>query len=582
MGHRSGKSIISVLVSLILVVSVFSVPVAAETTLHLTVTVNGENTVRPGGTVTIEYTVKNTGSGMGGSYTIYPFGGEGLPEGWEIKSRSDDGLYWTGPGFLRSARWETVFEGKLEPGESVSPTIMLKIPDTARGTYEIKATLSYSNGEQNVVQTISVRPPNEPPNAEFSFEPSKPEVGKSVTFAAFASSDPNSLGFIETYRWDFNDDGSFDAEGERVQHTFSSPGTYSISLKVTDDRGASDTKRTTVTVSPNKPPKADFTYSPTKVKVGESIRFDGSISVDPNGGSVESYRWDFDGDGRFDIEGALVKHTFSNPGKYTVRLKVTDGLGASDTKQRSIRVLPDEPPEADFTYSPTKVTTQKTVTFNAAASTDPEDSIETYKWDFNGDGSFDDEGENVEYTFSNPGNHSVLLKVTDAQGQSDTKPASITVYSSPTAAIDYSPQNPHVRERITFNATNSTHLNGSIVTYKWDLNGDGSFNRQGERVTYAFTSSGTHSVTLKVIDSHSVADTATAVVYVGSEQDRKNGSDSRSSGGNSGDGNGGNGGYPGPSVVQVMFIIAAVLVLIVIPGYLWVSNHIDERAKRKP
>jgi hypothetical protein len=52
------------------------------------------------------------------------------------------------------------------------------------------------------------RPGNQPPAAKFTFSPPSPNAGSSVRFNATASRDPD--GSIQEYRWDFDDDGSFE------------------------------------------------------------------------------------------------------------------------------------------------------------------------------------------------------------------------------------------------------------------------------------------------------------------------------------------------------------------------------------
>lgn len=51
-----------------------------------------------------------------------------------------------------------------------------------------------------------------------------------------------------TYVWSFGDGST--AEGQTVQHTFASPGTYPVSVSVTDSVGGETTDSTKVTVSP--------------------------------------------------------------------------------------------------------------------------------------------------------------------------------------------------------------------------------------------------------------------------------------------------------------------------------------------
>lgn len=85
---------------------------------------------------------------------------------------------------------------------------------------------------------------------------------------------------------------------------------------------------------PNEKPEARFDL-PRKVNPGESITFDGSNSMDPDG-TIVKYEWDF-GDGET-TSGEAVEHSFSKRGKYRVTLTVTDNRGDTDVKTQRVHV----------------------------------------------------------------------------------------------------------------------------------------------------------------------------------------------------------------------------------------------------
>ncbi|MDY7082330.1 MAG: PKD domain-containing protein, partial [Halobacteria archaeon] len=87
---------------------------------------------------------------------------------------------------------------------------------------------------------------NEPPSAKFDYSPSDPKVNETVTFDASPSQDPD--GSIESYEWDFDNDGKFDETNQSISSVFESPGTYEVTLRVTDEYGNSDTVTKTITV----------------------------------------------------------------------------------------------------------------------------------------------------------------------------------------------------------------------------------------------------------------------------------------------------------------------------------------------
>jgi len=79
------------------------------------------------------------------------------------------------------------------------------------------------------------------PTAIFSFSPSSPRPGDTVTFNA-SESVPSAAGSrITSYEWDFDGDGQTDATGPTATYTFPSDGEYNVSLLVKDDAGNVDT-----------------------------------------------------------------------------------------------------------------------------------------------------------------------------------------------------------------------------------------------------------------------------------------------------------------------------------------------------
>ena len=86
----------------------------------------------------------------------------------------------------------------------------------------------------------------QPPTADFTYTPAHPHAGQPVTFDASDSFDFD--GKIVAYAWDFNGDGKPDATGVKVTHTFTTPGTYKVTLTVTDNDGNTDSLTDTITV----------------------------------------------------------------------------------------------------------------------------------------------------------------------------------------------------------------------------------------------------------------------------------------------------------------------------------------------
>ena len=91
---------------------------------------------------------------------------------------------------------------------------------------------------------------------------------------------------------------------------------------------------------PNEPnvwPSADFFWLTPFPDEGESIKFDASISEDPDG-NITKYEWDFDADGTYENNSRIVYHSWDEAGNYTVRLRVTDDDNATAVKEKVVRV----------------------------------------------------------------------------------------------------------------------------------------------------------------------------------------------------------------------------------------------------
>jgi DNA-binding beta-propeller fold protein YncE len=79
--------------------------------------------------------------------------------------------------------------------------------------------------------------PNQPPTAAFSPTTLAP-AGRPSSYSAAASSDSDG-GTVARYDWDFGDGSSLPDGGPTPQHTYAQPGTYNVTLTVTDNEGCS-------------------------------------------------------------------------------------------------------------------------------------------------------------------------------------------------------------------------------------------------------------------------------------------------------------------------------------------------------
>ncbi len=175
--------------------------------------------------------------------------------------------------------------------------------------------------------------PNTPPTAAIAATPTSGKAPLTVALDGSGSRDTD--GTIATYAWSFSD-GSAGASGVATSKTFANPGSYTVTLTVTDNAGATGTATRSITVNANTGPTAAFSATPTSGKSPLTVNFDATASTDGDG-SIASYAWAF-GDGKTGT-GATTSNVYATPGTFTATLTVTDSDGATATRNATITVI---------------------------------------------------------------------------------------------------------------------------------------------------------------------------------------------------------------------------------------------------
>jgi len=243
-----------------------------------------------------------------------------------------------GPDHVYKPVWLYVPFGKREPADGRRP--LRELIDSRIEIEDTRVTEIDTDGKQLRTTTDST-----PPTASVGPDTTVDE-DTSVSFDASGSTDNVA---IASYEWDWTGDGTYEATGQTASHTFVTPGTYTVTLRVTDSGGNTETAQRTVTVedvgsgggggggrdTDTTDPTAR-TQTDVTIDAGTTLAFDGSNSMDND--DVWAYEWDFDGDGTYDDRGVSVSHSYTEPGTYTVTLRVTDHSGNTDTALRTVTV----------------------------------------------------------------------------------------------------------------------------------------------------------------------------------------------------------------------------------------------------
>jgi len=286
------------------------------------------------------------------------------------------------------------------------------------GLYNITLQIKNTRNETDT-QTISLQVlANNPPVAVFIYTPLHPSINDQVTFDASSSYD--SDGKIASYAWDWETDGVFanPVYTATDHHHWITPGTYTVTLQVTDDNGGSATTTHTITItdsslpSTNRPPRAEFTYSPQDPTDLDPISFT-DTSLDPDGWIVD-WRWNF-GDGGTSTT-QHPSHHYTHNGIYTIRLTVTDNMDTTHITSQDITIR-NVPPAASFTTHPSPpLTTNTPVTFNST-STDPDGTI--INWTWNLEENLTLYGDTITHTYPHDGSFNITLTIRDDDGDTD-------------------------------------------------------------------------------------------------------------------------------------------------------------------
>jgi len=245
---------------------------------------------------------------------------------------------------------KTDSSGKQEWNKTFGGTnhdVATSIVQTHGGRYVITGfTNSFGSGSYDFLLVKLISPPLQPipPVANFTWFPSTPITGVSVTFNA-SSSMPGWNGTHTTpivlYNWDFGDNNT--STGQVVTHVYVNPGNYTVILNVTDTQGLWNVKEKQIQVGQRHGPKAKFTAHPEMTRPDEAVEFNATISLPGWNGThmmpITEYRWNF-GDGNVtSTSSPTIIHTYIFPGAYNVTLTVTDSGGLNSTYSKTILVI---------------------------------------------------------------------------------------------------------------------------------------------------------------------------------------------------------------------------------------------------
>jgi PKD repeat protein len=308
-----------------------------------------------------------------------------------------------------------------------------------------------------------------------------------------------------TYLWDFGD--GTNATAKSPLHTFWDNGTYTVTLRVTDEAGAFGTATLDVIVA-NVAPNATIAITPMTLLENQTVSCQAEgRDPSPKDQAALTFTWNF-GDGQFSNDRDAV-HRYLDDGNYTVTLTVSDGFDLT-TYQRYV-VVENVPPRVVAAADRDHISEGESVNFTAEV-TDP-GPLDTFTvhWDF-GDGATSG-AASVSHRFLQDGHYVVLLTVTDDDGGSNATTFLVSA-ANVRPAVTATSTATEIDEGQSVSFSGSWSDPGTLDTFTvwWEF-GDGT-NSTSPEVTHAFDENGTYTVVFTVTDETGASSSEFFVVSV--------------------------------------------------------------------
>jgi len=318
------------------------------------------------------------------------------------------------------------------------------------GFYTIRLRAIYPNGSTQTISKTNYIEIFDNPVANFSSNLVQICAGASINFTDLTQPGSNPL---TSWLWDFGDGDT--ASVQHVQHTYTSPGTYTVTLISTDIRGCEGTEQKTALIQVNPNPDASFVADNA---LGCSPPFPVNF-FSTGSGSAFTHSWNL-GNGQTSTQ-VNPSTSYQQNGTYSVTHIVSNSLGCSDTVSKSDLVNVGNV-QVNILVSDSVACVGEEVSFFCGGGFGS-----VVSWDFGVAGANSTDC-NAVFTYRTPGLYTVNVNIQDPSGCSFQASKQIRVSVPPIP--DFS-----ITDTLICNPPMTTSFinnSSSAVSYLWDF-GDG-------------------------------------------------------------------------------------------------------------
>jgi PKD repeat protein len=322
------------------------------------------------------------------------------------------------------------------------------------------------------------------PTANFSASPLSVCQGQPVTFTNTSSANGGSA--ITQYAWDFGD--GFSDSIPTTTHIYNTPGTYSVTLTVTNANGQADFELKPAYIVVKPAPSASFSVNGLGCTVPLTVTFANTGSS----GANYSYNWNF-GNTQTSTAANPPSQTYSSAGTYNVTLTITNTTSQCTATVTQPLVVSNY--QAGMTLPTVACVNQQVdILDNSTAGAN------TWNWNISpSTGNYasgtSNTSQNPSFIFTAPGTYTIqLASQNTASGCSGSTSQTITVQPTPVPTFTASPLTNCAPSNVTFT---NTSVGGTSYVWTFGDFASGADNTSTQTSpSHTYNNNGTYDVTL--------------------------------------------------------------------------------------